>query len=233
MTPERSDWTEVDQYFSAVLLPPDAALAAALRSNVEARLPAIDVAPNQGKLLQLLVRISGARRVLEFGTLGGYSTIWLAGALPATDGWSRWSPSRARRGRPGEHRPRRFGRSRGDPVGPGAGFAGAARRGGHGAVRLRLHRRRQAEQPALFAWALRLTRPGSVIVVDNVVRDGQVIDGRSPDPKVQGVRAFLEMMGADPRLDATALQTVGAKGWDGFSIAAGAMTRGVPVTARP
>jgi predicted O-methyltransferase YrrM len=220
MTPERSDWTEVDQYFSQALLPPDAALDAALRSNVEARLPAIDVAPNQGKLLQLLVRISGARRVLELGTLGGYSTIWLAGALPA-DGLVVTLESEAGYAAVAQANIDRAGLAGRVVIQIGPALDSLARMATEHTEPFDFVfiDADKPNNPRYLQWALRLTRPGSVIVGDNVVRDGQVIDGHSPDPKVQGVRAFLEMMGADPRLDATAVQTVGAKGWDGFSIA--------------
>ncbi|MEV7231844.1 O-methyltransferase [Polymorphospora sp. NPDC051019] len=213
-------WESVDRYFSDLLIPADPMLAAVLRANQEAGLPAMDVAPNQGKLLMLLARISGARRVLEIGTLGAYSTIWLARGIP-TDG--------------------RIVTLEADPSYAAVARANLDRAGVADRVDLRVAPALDTlpellaqdagpfdlvfidadkpNNPHYLEWALRLTRPGSLVIGDNVVRDGHVVDPDSPDDRVRGVRTFLEMTGADPRLDATALQTVGAKGWDGFSLA--------------
>ncbi|MEV0733455.1 O-methyltransferase [Polymorphospora sp. NPDC050346] len=213
-------WESVDRYFSDLLIPADPVLAAVLRANKEAGLPAMDVAPNQGKLLMLLARISGARRVLEIGTLGAYSTIWLARGIPA-DGWivtleadpSYAAVARANLDRAGVA-------DRVDlRVAPALDTLPELVAQDAGPFDLVFIDADKPNNPHYLEWALRLTRPGSLIIGDNVVRDGHVVDPDSPDEKVRGVRTFLEMTGADPRLDATALQTVGAKGWDGFSLA--------------
>ena len=174
----QEQWTAVDRYFTDLLVPPDPALDAALAASAAAGLPAINVSPNQGKLLHLLARMQGARRILEIGTLGGYSTIWLARALPAgrPPGHARSRPQ-ARRGRPRQHRPRRPGRA-------SSTSASAAR-----STRCRSSPPRASARSTwssstptspstadYFEWALKLSRPGSVIIVDNVVRKGAVID---------------------------------------------------------
>jgi predicted O-methyltransferase YrrM len=213
-------WTAVDGYFSDLLVPADAALEAALAASAAAGLPAINVSPVQGKLLQLLARAIGAHNVLEIGTLGGYSSIWLARALP--DGG-------------------RLVSLEADPRHAEVARANIARAGLDSSVEVRLGMALDllpelaaeggepfdlvfidADKPnnaAYFDWALQLTRPGSIIVVDNVVRDGDVIDAVSDSPTVQGVRRFLERLAAEPRVSATAIQTVGGKGYDGFAIA--------------
>lgn len=216
----QEQWTAVDQFIKDLLLPPDAALDAALQANAAAGLPAIDVAPNQGMLLHLLARLQGARRILEIGTLGGYSTIWLARALPAGG---------------------RLITLEADPRHAAVAEANVARAGLAGVVEIRLGRALDslsqlaaegrgpfdlifidADKPAYpeyLTWALRLSRPGSLIIADNVVRGGAVIDPESSDPNVQGARRFLQRLAAEPRLSATALQTVGSKGYDGLAIA--------------
>ncbi len=212
-------WSAVDRYFEDLLIPADPALSAALAANAAAGLPAYDVAPNQGKLLHLLARMVGAARVLEIGTLGGYSTIWLARAL--SEGGLvvtlEADPAHARIAR-----------------------ANLARAGLAGAVELREGRAlgtlaRLADEgvapfdlvfvdadkpanPEYFAWALRLTRPGSVLVFDNVVRGGAVLDAASADPNVLGMRRLHAALAAEPRVSATTIQTVGAKGHDGFTL---------------
>jgi predicted O-methyltransferase YrrM len=213
-------WTAVDGYFSDLLVPADAALEAALAASAAAGLPAINVSPVQGKLLQLLARAIGAHNVLEIGTLGGYSSIWLARALP--DGG-------------------RLVSLEADPRHAEVARANIARAGLDSSVEVRLGMALDllpelaaeggepfdlvfidADKPnnaAYFDWALQLTRPGSIIVVDNVVREGDVIDAVSDSPTVQGVRRFLERLAAEPRVSATAIQTVGGKGYDGFAIA--------------
>lgn len=218
MTPEL--WTAVDRYVAELLAPADAALEAALAANRAADLPAIDVSPPQGKLLHLLARLQGAHKILEIGTLGGYSTIWLARALTAGG---------------------RVITLEADPVHAETARANITRAGLAAVVDVRLGPaletlpRLEAERcgpfdvtfidadkpstPDYFTWALKLSRRNSIIIVDNVVRDGAVIDGASSDPGVKGMRRFFEMLAAEPRVIATAIQTVGSKGYDGFAIA--------------
>jgi predicted O-methyltransferase YrrM len=207
-------WAQVDAFLNETLLGPDPALEAALADSEAAGLPAINVAPNQGKLLMLLAQVAGARRILEVGTLGGYSTIWLARALPA-DGslvTLEYSPKHAEVARANIAR---------------AGFAdrvevmvGAALdtlptlEGRFDFVFV------DADKPGYpdyFRWALTLSRPGTVIVTDNMVRAGKVADPQG-DANAEGVRRMLELAAAEPRVSATAVQTVGSKGWDGFCL---------------
>ena len=216
----QEQWAAVDRYIADLFAPDDPALDAALEASAAAGLPPIQVAPNQGKLLQILARLQGARRILEIGTLGGYSTIWLARALPA-DG--------------------RLITLELDPKHAEVARGNIARAGLDRVVDLRLGRaldllpRIAAEgmgpfdlifidadrpnNPDYFAWALRLARRGSLIVIDNVVRGGMVADAASGDPAIQGVRRMNAMIAAEPRVSATAVQTVGGKGYDGFAIA--------------
>lgn len=218
MTTER--WTAVDRYLTGLLLAGDADLDPVLEANAAAGLPPHDVSPPQGKLLHILARILGARRVLEIGTLGAYSTVWLARALPEGG---------------------RVVTLEADPVHADVARRNLEREGVAGRVELRvgpaletLERLAAAgvapfdlvfidadkqNNPGYLEWSLRLSRPGSLIVADNVVRDGAVLDAASDDPSVRGIRRFLELVAADPRLSATAIQTVGAKGWDGFVLA--------------
>jgi predicted O-methyltransferase YrrM len=216
----QEQWTAVDRYFADLLVPPDAALEAALQASVAAGLPPINVSPNQGKLLQLLARIQNVRTILEIGTLGGYSTIWLARALP-----------------PGG----RLVTLEADPKHAEVARANLARAGLAGVVELRLGHALDtlpqlvkegrgpfdlifidADKPGYadyLAWALKLSRVGSLIIADNVVRRGAVVDAVSADAMVQGVRRFNAMLAAEPRVSATAIQTVSSKGYDGFAIA--------------
>jgi predicted O-methyltransferase YrrM len=213
-------WTAVDHFISDHFAPADDVLSAALSDSEAAGLPAIQVTANQGKFLHLLAQLSGARRVLEFGTLGGYSTIWLARALPA-DG--------------------RLITLEYDPQHAAVAARNIARAGLSDRVEIRVGPAldtlpkldAEAQPPfdlifidadktntaAYFDWAVRLARPGSVIVVDNVVRKGAVIEPHTADASAQGVRRFYESARRDPRVDLTALQTVGAKGYDGFALA--------------
>ena len=216
----QEQWTAVDQYLTDLLVQPDEALESALKASADAGLPNIQVSPNQGKLLMLLAKMCGARNILEIGTLGGYSTIWLARALP-----------------PGgklitlEYEPRHADVAR----------ANIARAGLANVVELRLGRAIEtlpqlqkekrgpfdlifidADKPSTadyFDWSLKLSHSGTVIVVDNVVRKGAVVDANSTDPHVQGIRRFNERLGAEKRVTATAMQSVGSKGYDGFAIA--------------
>lgn len=218
MTQER--WTTVDGYIAGLFVRSDPALEAALEASAAAGLPSIQVSPSQGKLLCLLALIQKARAILEIGTLGGYSTIWLARALP-----------------PGG----RLITLEVDPTHAEVARANVARAGLAHLVDVRLGPALDilpqlategrgpfdmifidADKPAYagyLQWALRLSRRGSLIVADNVVRDGAVVDADSADPLVQGVRRFNEQLAAESRVTATAIQTVGSKGYDGFAIA--------------
>lgn len=211
-------WSAIDQYITDQIVHEDAALRAATRATVDAGLPQIAVAPNQGKLLSLLARLLGAKRILEIGTLAGYSTIWLARGLSrggrlitleadeqhaavARDNFRRAKLARMielRVGKALDTLPEVPRTPRFDLV-----FIDADK----------------ANIPDYFAWGLKLTRKGGVIVVDNVVREGAILDGTSPDVSVQGVRRLHEMIAREKRVSATTIQTVGSKGHDGFTIA--------------
>lgn len=213
-------WTAVDRYISDRLVSSDPALDAALAHSDAAGLPAINVSPNQGRLLALLVRMCSARTVLEVGTLGGYSTIWLAGSMG-----------------PGgrlitlEVDPRHAEVARSNIAGAGLSEVVNVRLGpaldtlpqlaaeGAGPFDLTFIDADKTNNAEYFQWAVRLSRPGSVIVVDNVVRQGAVVDADSTDLATQGTQRLYEVMGADARVSATAIQTVGSKGYDGFAIA--------------
>ncbi len=212
-------WTAVDDYFNGHLVGDDPVLAAALADSAAAGLPAHHVAPNQGKLLHLLARIRGARRILEIGTLGGYSTIWLARALPS-GGRLVTLEADARHAEVARGNLRRATLDGVVELRTGPALRTlpelAATEDPFDLVFI------DADKPAnpdYLAWSLRLTRPGSVIIGDNVVREGKVVEPVHPDPRVQGVRRFTELVAEHPALEATALQTVGAKGWDGFVLA--------------
>jgi predicted O-methyltransferase YrrM len=217
MTQER--WSAVDRYIADLLVPPDPSLDATLEASAAAGLPAHDVSPAQGKLLQLLALMQGAHTILEIGTLGGYSAIWLARALPeggrlvtleADPGYAAVARANlARAGLAGVVELR---------VGPALDtlpLLAAERRGPFDLIFIDADKRSNAEY---LAWALELARRGSVIVADNVVRGGAVADEGDADASVQGVRRFYELLAADPRVSATAIQTVGLKGHDGFAI---------------
>ncbi|MEV0690382.1 O-methyltransferase [Streptomyces sp. NPDC050388] len=213
-------WHAVDDYFAARLAPDDEALAAALRDSEAAGLPPIAVTPNQGKLLQLLAQTQGARYVLEIGTLGGYSTIWLARALP--DGGRlitlEYEPLHA------EVATRNIGRAGLDRlvevrVGPALESLPRLADENPPPFDLVFIDADKVNNPHYLEWALRLTRAGSLIVLDNVVRGGRVLDADSTAPDVLGTRAALDLIGSHPRLAGTAIQTVGGKGYDGFALA--------------
>ena len=214
----QDQWTAVDRYITDLFVPADAALDAALAASSAAGLPAINVAPNQGKLLNLLARTVGVRKILEIGTLGGYSTIWLARALPSGG---------------------RLITLEADPKHAEVARANIARAGLDGLVDLRLGKaldtlpQLTAKAPFdlifidadktgysdYLGWSLKLSRPGTLIVADNVVRKGAVADPASLDANVQGVRRFNELLAAEPRVSATVIQTVGSKGYDGLAMA--------------
>jgi predicted O-methyltransferase YrrM len=216
----RDEWIAVDRYLTGALLPPDPALEEALRANAAAGLPAIDVAPNQGKLLQLIAQVQGARTILEVGTLGGYSTIWLARALPV-GGRLVTLEVNAKHAEVARANVSRAGLASLVEVLVGRALdtlpkLAEERRGPFDLVFI------DADKPSnseYLNWALRLTRPGSVIVVDNVVRAGGILDAASDDPSIRGTRRLFEAIAREPRLAATALQTVGSKGHDGFVLA--------------
>jgi predicted O-methyltransferase YrrM len=218
MTQEQ--WTAVDRYLNELLVRPDAALDAALQASAAVGLPPINVSPSQGKLLWMLARVQGARSVLEIGTLGGYSTIWLARALPEGG---------------------RLVSLESEPMHAEVARNNIARAGLANLVEVRVGRA-QETLPQLvaegrgpfdlifidadkvsyaeyFAWALKLSRRGSLIIADNIVRKGAVVNAASEDANVQGVRRFNEVLAAESRVSATAIQTVGSKGYDGFAIA--------------
>jgi predicted O-methyltransferase YrrM len=216
----RREWRAVDAYFTETIVAPEPALAAALAANAAAGLPSIDVSAPQGKLIHLLARMTGARKALEIGALGGYSTIWIARALP-DDGrlisleWSARHAEVARRNIA------RAGLGGKVEVRTGAALATLPKieAEGLGPFDFVFIDADKINNAAYVEWALRLSRPGTAIVVDNVVREGAVVDAKSADPDVVGVRRMFEMMAREPRLSATAIQTVGAKGWDGFALA--------------
>ena len=207
-------WNAVESYLNENLVPADPILQAGLERNIAAGLPPIDVAPHEGKLLYLLAKIRGARRILEIGTLGGYSTTWLARALPEDE----LDPKHAQ------------------VAGENIRHAGVA---SHVEIRvgpaLDSLKRLCAEKaepfdfifidadkpgyPAYLDAVLELSKSGTVIVADNVVREGGVADQTSKDPSVKGVRSYIEKVAANPHLEATVLQTVGSKGYDGFALA--------------
>ncbi|MGB7844257.1 MAG: O-methyltransferase [Candidatus Acidiferrum sp.] len=213
-------WSAVDQYIGGLLVPNDPVLDTALQASTAAGLPNIQVSPLQAKLLQLLARLQGAHNILEIGTLGGYSAIWLARALP-------------RRGR--------LLTLEADAKHAEVARGNFARAGLTGVIELRLGPAldtlpqiavegrapfdlifidaNKDNMPEYFDWALKLSRRGSVIVADNVIRDGAVVDAASKDPDIQGVRRFNERLAAEPRVSATEIQTVGMKGYDGFALA--------------
>ncbi len=213
------NWIAVDEYLTDRLVEDDPALAAALKDSAKAGLPPINVSPNQGKFLMLLAQAIGARRILEIGTLGGYSAIWLARALPA-DG--------------------RLLSLEADPAYAELARANLARAGLTEKVEVRVGRAQDtlpeliaegaapfdlifidADKPSTpdyYQWSVELARRGSLIVVDNVVREGRVIDAKSDSPHIQGLRRFFDLAAADSRVSGTAIQTVGAKGHDGLAI---------------
>jgi len=213
-------WTAVDRYFAEMMEPADAVLNAALAASSAAGLPAINVAPNQGKLLQLLARIHGARTILEIGTLAGYSTIWLARALPAGGRLTtlELDPKHADVARANF---KRAGLDDLIDLHVGAAIETLPRLAaeGRGPFDFIFIDADKISILEYFQWALKLARPGSVIVVDNVVRKGAVIEADSSDASVQGVRRFMESLRGDSRVSATTLQTVGSKGYDGFLLA--------------
>jgi len=213
-------WKEVDRYLSDRLVAPDSALEEALAANAAAELPAIDVAPNQGKLLHLLARIAGARRILEIGTLGGYSTIWLARALPK-DGRLITLEASAKHAEVARKNIARAGLSEMLDLRLGAALDTLPQlvEESAGPFDLIFIDADKPNIPDYLAWSLKLSRKGTVVLIDNVIREGEILDASSSDTSVQGVRRLFDMLHDEPRLQATALQTVGSKGYDGFAMA--------------
>ncbi len=209
-------WNAVDRYLAALLAPDDPALVDALTRNVEAGLPAVDVSPLQGQMLALFVQMTGARRVLEIGTLGGYSTIRMARSLPP-DGCIVTIEVSERHAAVARSNFERAGLA--PRIQLRVGKALDILPTLTGPFDLIFIDADKPNNPDYIRWALDLSRPGTVIVGDNVVRGGAVADPASPDRSVQGTRGLLEIIAADPRLTATAIQTVGEKGWDGFVLA--------------
>jgi predicted O-methyltransferase YrrM len=212
-------WEAVDKYFDKMLIPHDSTLDDALAAAAAAKLPAIQVSSVQGKLLQLLARIMGARNILEIGTLGGYSTIWMARALPeggriitleadpkhaevARKNFARAGVESKVELRPGKALDT-LPKVAADGLGPFDMFFIDANK---------------SNMPEYFEWSLKLARTGSVIIADNVVREGAVLDAKSKDDDIQGIRRFLEMVGKEKRVSGTALQTVSTKNYDGFAL---------------
>lgn len=216
----QADWTAVDRYVTDLLIPPDPVLEATLRTSDAAGLPPINVSPTQGRMLHILARSQGAHRILEIGTLGAYSTIWLARALPA-----------------GGH----LLSLEADAKHAEVARANIARAGLANVVEVRLGpaleslKQMVAERVASFdfvfidadkpgypdylAWSLKLSHLGTLIVADNVVRAGKVVEPDADDPNVQGIRRFNQVLATEKRLIATTIQTVGSKGYDGFTLA--------------
>ncbi len=213
-------WTDVDTYVGDLLVAPDPVLDAALVDSAAAGLPAINVTPTQGKLLALLVQMHSARTVLEVGTLGGYSTIWLARAM-APGGRLITLENDPRHAEVARSNLARAGLSQVVDVRLGTALDSLPQLAAEdvGPLDLTFIDADKANNAEYFNWALRLSRPGSVIVVDNVVRGGVVIDAASTDPATLGTRRLLDVMGTEPRVNATVIQTVGSKGYDGFALA--------------
>lgn len=217
MSQER--WTAVDRYITDALVPEDPVLEAALKAQSEAGLPPINVAPNQGKLLHLLAKIQGARKILEIGTLGAYSTIWLGRALP-DDGQLLTLEFDLKHAEVAAQNLVRAGLDGKVEIRVGRAIDTLAKlvEEGAGPFDLVFVDADKPSTPEYFEWAMKLTRPGSVIIVDNVVRAGSVVDPGG-DASTAGVRRFQELLGRETRVTATAIQTVGVKGYDGFAIA--------------
>ncbi|MBP8234815.1 MAG: methyltransferase [Sphingomonas sp.] len=215
-TADSASWAAVDEYLTGLLAPEDEHLRSALADNADNDLPAHDVSATQGKMLALFARMVGATRVLEIGTLGAYSTIWMARALPI-GGKVVTIEYDERHAATAQRNINRAGLS--ELIELHVGKALDVLPTLAGPFDLIFIDADKPNNPDYLRWALQLSRPGTVIVGDNVVRGGAVKDPASEDANVQGVRAFLEIIASEPRLDATAIQTVGEKGWDGFALA--------------
>ncbi|MCM3785693.1 O-methyltransferase [Neobacillus mesonae] len=212
-------WVQVDQYIEDKLIPQDPLLKAVLANNQQADLPPIDVAPNQGKLLHLLLQMQKGKRVLEIGTLGAYSTIWMARALPEDgrlitlelDPHHADTASRNLALAGLEH----IVEIR---VGDALEQLNKLKSEGEDAFDFIFIDADKPNNPAYLQWALEFSHPGTVIIGDNVVREGEITNNHSTDPRIRGVRQFYDLLSNEPRISATAIQTVGSKGYDGFVI---------------
>ncbi|WP_193180153.1 O-methyltransferase [Nisaea sediminum] len=216
---DQKTWDAVDGYFTEALVPEQTEFQKALDASEASDLPAISVSANVGKFLQLLARMIGARKVLEVGTLGGYSTLWFASALPA-DGkvvTLEFEPLHAEVAR-GNFREAGYADRIEVRVGPALDSFPGVEADGIGPFDLAFIDADKKNNPGYFEWALKLVRPGGLILIDNVVRDGRVLDAATRDVNVQGVRKVIDMIAKEPRVDATALQLVGIKGYDGLAI---------------
>ncbi|MBV9145848.1 MAG: O-methyltransferase [Acidobacteria bacterium] len=215
----QEQWTAVDDYISSTVISSDVALDAALEESTKAELPAIAVTPNQGKLLHILARSINAKRILEIGTLGGYSTIWLARALPK-DGSVISLEISAKHADVARKNIERAGLAGKVEIQLGPALDSmkqlAAEKRPFDFIFIDADK---ATIPDYFIWSLKLSRPGSLLIIDNVIRKGGVIESQSPDPDIQGVRRLNEMLAKETRVTATTIQTVGSKGYDGFTIA--------------
>ena len=213
-------WSSVDRYLSEVLGGGDSILEAALRASADAGLPAINVAPMQGKLLNLLASALHARSILEIGTLGGYSTIWMARALPP-DGRLISLEMDPRHAEVARANLARAGLSQVAEVRVGKALDSLPKIADAGLAPFDFIfiDADKNNMPEYFRWALKLSRSGSMIVFDNVIRDGKVIDAASNDENVRGVRQLNELLAKETRVSATSIQTVGAKGYDGLTFA--------------
>lgn len=214
----KSTWTDVDDYLAAFFAPADPALDAAVYANRSANLPAIDVSPMQGKFLHVLVQILQPRRVLEIGLLGGYSTIWMARALPE-GGRIVSLEYESRHAEIARRNLQNAGLLDRVEIRVGAALDTLPTLAAAAPFDFIFIDADKPNNPGYLEWALKLSRPGTVIVVDNVIRDGKIIDAQSTDRDVQGTRRMFELMAAEPRLSATVVQNVGAKGYDGFAVA--------------
>ncbi|MGB0953491.1 MAG: O-methyltransferase [Planctomycetota bacterium] len=213
-------WNHVDQHFLQALLPLDPIMDQVLQNAVDAELPAINIEANQGAFLQFLARMCGAKRILELGTLGGFSTVWMARGLPADGTLVTLELEQTC----AEVAQRNFALAGVEDqvdlrLGPAAETLRAMIAAGEAPFDFVFFDADKEGYPEYLELTMQLVHPGSVLVADNVVRQAEILDPNSEDPSVQGTQAFLQKLGEDPRLDATALQTVGAKGYDGFALA--------------
>lgn len=211
-------WVEVERYLTDVVVRPDPAHQRALRSAVEAGMPAIEVAPNAGKLLKMLVQVSGARRVLEIGTLAGFSSMWMAQGLP-DDGRLVTCEYLQKHADVARANLDAAGVGRKVDIRVGAALDTLPTLAGEEPFDFVFIDADKENDSNYLDWAIRLGRPGTVIVIDNVIWDGSILEPERDEVNAPGIIRALDMLGQDPRLDSTAIQTVGSKGWDGFAIA--------------